>query len=402
MVPRPVKEAAALTRAGYDVEVWGVWFDDELAKRDRQIARREGIRFRPAVDIRKCQPIAGFAVRLRRRMAAEAYRRTGAFSPELLGYGVRRTVRQAIRYEADLTIVHQEAGLWIGEQLLKLGRNVGVDLEDWHSEDLLAEDRAARPVDELRRLECAVLKQSQYRLTTSHVLATALAKAAQTSAPTAIYNTFPWADRSTLDGQAIDRHGDRTPSFHWFSQTLGRGRGLEWLMRALALVEAPLQVHLRGNHSPATAAWLHELCPPRLRNSLHLHGTVPNAVLLSRISEHDVGLALEDPMIASRDLTVTNKVFQYLLSGLAVIASDTAGQREVFNSCPTAGVVVRYGDDAALAEAITRWAANPTEMSTAKKAALNAAQRLYCWERQEKVLVAEARAALQTTASLRK
>jgi len=49
--------------------------------------------------------------------------------------------------------------------------------------------------------------------------------------------------------------------------------------------------------------------------------------LLSRIAEHDIGFAGEMPHCRSRDLTVTNKILQYLLAGLAVVASGTAGQR---------------------------------------------------------------------------
>ena len=51
--------------------------------------------------------------------------------------------------------------------------------------------------------------------------------------------------------------------------------------------------------------------------------------MLSRIAEHDIGFAGEQNYCRSRDLTVTNKILHYLLGGLAVIASDTAGQRQI-------------------------------------------------------------------------
>ena len=61
---------------------------------------------------------------------------------------------------------------------------------------------------------------------------------------------------------------------------------------------------------------------------------VPNGELLSRISEHDIGLATEIPLIRNKDLTVSNKILHYLVAGLAVIATNTAGQREVAAQAP--------------------------------------------------------------------
>ena len=46
-------------------------------------------------------------------------------------------LRKAQHIRADLTIVHSEAGLWVGKQLIQKGYAVGVDFEDWFSRDLL-------------------------------------------------------------------------------------------------------------------------------------------------------------------------------------------------------------------------------------------------------------------------
>ena len=54
----------------------------------------------------------------------------------------------------------------------------------------------------------------------------------------------------------------------------------------------------------------------------------------------DVGLALERPENANYSRTVTNKLFSYLLAGLAVAASDTPGQRQVMSQVPNAGIPV--------------------------------------------------------------
>ncbi|PON16127.1 hypothetical protein C2W62_20105, partial [Candidatus Entotheonella serta] len=84
-----------------------------------------------------------------------------------------------------------------------------------------------------------------------------------------------------------------------------------------------------------------------------VHTTLPNRELLSRIAEHDIGLALEQCDCPSRDLTITNKLFQYLLGGLALIATQTQGQAEAIAKAQC-GQLVPPDDTATLAEAIAK------------------------------------------------
>ena len=50
--PRPQKEAEALSAAGHEVTVRGVWFDSELAERDRELTANRRWRFDPILDLR--------------------------------------------------------------------------------------------------------------------------------------------------------------------------------------------------------------------------------------------------------------------------------------------------------------------------------------------------------------
>ncbi len=96
-------------------------------------------------------------------------------------------------------------------------------------------------------------------------------------------------------------------------------------------------------------SWLASRTPERWRDRVFLHGLVPNDELLSRIAEHDIGFAGETSAIRSRDLTVTNKILHYLLGGLAVVASNTAGQREVAAEAPDAVQLYSSGNVSELA-----------------------------------------------------
>ncbi|BAY18535.1 group 1 glycosyl transferase [Anabaenopsis circularis NIES-21] len=385
--PRPQKEAEALTNAGHDVIVGGCWFDPDLVERDRLIMVNKKWRFVPMIDFRPSKKFKNLLIRLQGRLAREKFQRFGIFSPELLGYGAEAMLKFALKTRADLTIVHSEAGLWVGNQLLDRGFRVGVDFEDWFSEDLLPEAQISRPITQLKRLESLLVKECSYCLTTSHALAEALAKAYNAPKPTVIYNVFPWEERSQIDHQKRDRKNLKLPSVHWFSQTIGTGRGLETLFQALPQITIPLEIHLRGNYPESSRQWLEPLIPDEWRDRLFIHPTVPNSELLSRIAEHDIGLALECNHITSRNLTVTNKLFQYLQAGLAVVASDTMGQQEIFTEFPHIGQLIPSESPKALAQALEDLLITPEKLVKAKLSALQATQEKLNFEFQIKQIL---------------
>ncbi len=395
--PRPQKEADTLFLAGHDVTVRGCWFDRELVERDRILLTNKKWRFEPIIDFQPTT-IAGrwrnWRVRIHSRITREKFKRFGIVSPELLGYGVKAMLRAAYKARADLTIVHSEGGLWVGDRLLDKGFRVGVDFEDWFSLDLLPEAQANRPLDKLKALERRLARDCSYCLTTSHALADAIASSNLAPKPTVVYNVFPWAEREQLDYQKRDRHNLKQPSLHWFSQTIGPGRGLETLFQALPKLTIPIEIHLRGNYPEHYRQCLEPFIPDEWRSRIFIHPTVPNSELLSRIAEHDIGLALECPEIPSRNFTITNKLFQYLQAGLAVIATDTAGQREIFSHSPGIGKLIPSNNPIALAQAIEELLRSPDNLAAAKTAALQAAENQFCWEKQADYLLEAAEMAL--------
>ncbi|MUG94047.1 glycosyltransferase [Scytonema sp. UIC 10036] len=387
MAPRPQKEAEALANTGHDVTVRGFWFDPELVKRDCLLMTNKKWRFEPIIDFQPIYRQKNFGIRLQSRVAKEKFKRFGTFSPALLGYGVKAMLKVARQFRADLTIVHSEPGLWVGNCLLDEGYRVGVDFEDWFSEDLLPDARAVRPIAQLKTLESRLARDCTYCLTTSHTLAEALAEAYQAPKPTVIYNTFPWFERQQIDYQKRDRHNPNLLSIHWFSQTIGPGRGLDTLFHALQYLKIRVEIHLRGKYPDSYHQELESLIPDEWRDYLFIHPTVCNAELLSRITEHDIGLALECTDIPSRDFTVTNKLFQYLQAGLAVIATDTVGQREIFSQQPAIGRLVPSNNPLSLAQALNELLEFPEKLKSAKDAALLASKKQFCWEIEAQKLV---------------
>lgn len=385
--PRPQKEAQTLADAGHDVTICGFWFNPELVERDRLLTKGKQWRFEPIIDFQANHRLKNLGIRVQSRLAKELFQRFRIFSPALLGYGTNAMLKLARQARADLTIVHSEAGLWVGKKLLDKGFRVGVDFEDWFSEDLLPSDRVTRPINQLKSLESYLARNCTYSLTTSHALAEALAETYQAPKPTVIYNVFPWAERLQIDNQKRDRQNVHVPSLHWFSQTIGAGRGLEILFQSLSYLDIELEIHLRGNYPDSSRQWLEPLIPDTWRERVFIHPTVPNFELLSRIAEHDIGLALEIPYCLSRKLTATNKIFQYMQAGLAVVATDTAGQKEILSEFPGVHPLISNNNPEALAKILKDLLNNHEILGAAKKASLAAAKEKFSWEKQSVLLL---------------
>jgi glycosyltransferase involved in cell wall biosynthesis len=392
--PRVIKEATALTEAGYSIEVLGGWSDAELKRRDMKLAAQLRINFEPVLDLTQGSRSKRLFYRVRNKLTGLAHAKLGWENTWQLGYSVLALRRVALRRKADLFVAHSESALWSISQLPTSVARVGVDMEDWFSEDLMPEARKHRPVRLLQRLEQTLLCRAAHSSCPSKALSEALAKQFGCRPPTVIYNAFPWADRQNLDGLFKDRKNRNIPSIHWYSQTLGIGRGLEDLFAALPHLKNEVEIHLRGKQIAGFAGWLAAHVPESWRKRIILHPLVSNEELLSRVAEYDIGLAGEQKYCRSRDLTVTNKILHYLLGGLAVVASDTAGQREIAAQSPEAVQLYPAGNAALLAEQLNHLFASPQRLHEAKAAALRSAEQTFCWERQVPQLLRSVEAAL--------
>jgi hypothetical protein len=395
--PRVVKAATTLAHGGYDVHVLGAWLEADLKARDQAMIEQAPFRFEPMLDITLPglhHSAAHTLRRARRKVAHTVYGLTGWQSRDQLGYGMGCLLARSRALAADLYIAHSEPALYVAWRLMQDGRRAGVDMEDWFSEDLLPESRRCRPLRLLRFLERELLVRGVYASCPSRVLSEALAKEYGGKPPIVLYNAFPWTDRNAIDGRCKDRRDTAIASICWYSQTLGSGRGIEDLIGAMPLLKYDAEIHLRGHPAPGMVDWIRGRIPERWRQRVFFHPLVSNEELLSRIAEHDIGFAGETPYCRSRDLTVTNKILHYLLGGLAVVASDTSGQREVSNQQAGAVEIYQSGNLCSLARVLNGLIGSSERLMRAKLASLHAAEQTFCWEKQENDLLIAVAAAL--------
>jgi glycosyltransferase involved in cell wall biosynthesis len=85
--------------------------------------------------------------------------------------------------------------------------------------------------------------------------------------------------------------------------------------------------------------------------------------------------------------TLTNRVFSYMLAGLAIAGTDIPGQREALNQAPGNGFLYLAGDTKSLRSALEIWISDREKLRQSQEVAWDAARARFCWEIEQAGLV---------------
>jgi glycosyltransferase involved in cell wall biosynthesis len=384
--PRVWKEANSLAAAGYDVVIQTTWTSAEKRKLDDDFIQQPGLTYTAGLNLipGEVSALRRFYYRFRAKLAREMQRFFSVSDPWSLGYAPGRIAKLAIRQQADLYIAHTEFGIVVGNRLRAKGLNVAFDIEDWYSRDYLV---ASRPVTLLANAERMALTNGVYCTCPSMSMSDGLLKAYEGSRKAeVIYNGFSLSETADLPQTKISSPltTTRPSSLVWFSQTIGPGRGLETLVESLRQIRTPLELHLIGDCIPGYDTELEKQLPANSGHRLVLHRAVKHAALPSILAGHSIGLAIENNTPDNKDTTVSNKMLQYLQVGIKVLATATAGQKEVAAFFPDAVSVVPVGKPDDWARAIESLLAASVDPVTLQATFA----RHFSWEAQEKHLLA--------------
>ena len=379
--PRVVREADALTGAGFDVRVVftqgqldGVReFDDALVA--SKPWRASVVRWSSArANERRAYYRSGIRHRVSGALTSWGFTGTGIVE-RAEGRIYPELARLAAAEPADVFIGHYPTGLAAAAHSAKRhGAALGYDVEDLYADTFADSAQWAPARARIIEIERRYVPKCRHISAVSAPVAEAFAARHGTPLPVVVHNCHPWAERRDLDGRTLDRQGPELSLF-WFSQTVGLDRGIQDAIRAAGRLAGRVQVHLRGSVSDDVRRELLSLAAAcGVGDALHFHPRCAPAELLSRAAEHDVGLSLETDDALSRRLSATNKLFLYLTAGLAVAATDLPGQRSVLEASLEAGLLHRHGDVETLAAHFERWSQNPEMLAQAKQSALAAAR----------------------------
>jgi glycosyltransferase involved in cell wall biosynthesis len=396
--PRIVKEADALAQVGHQVHVLCghtvAWADDSDATllRTRKwtcsyvggkpgSARHCWTRLRHGV-VRRFPEIW----KLNRTLARCALAR---ITPELQA--------AALQSDADLYIAHY-VGALVGAGVAAKRRSVPLafDAEDFES-GYYEYSSGPRPIDRLtEEVELEYLPRCCYVTAASSGIAEAYASKYCIARPVPILNVFPIAERPPGFRETA-RSGPL--KVYWFSQTIGHDRGLEDVIRAMAMLRnCDIELSLRGRCASGYQEHLAQLASEGglTLSKVTFSSPAPPEEMIRLSAEHDVGLALEPPTTRNRELCVANKIFSYLLAGNAIAATSTTGQKAVLERLGAAAFLYKTGNYEALASGLRVWHDDRSELQRAREAAWSSGTYSFNWDLEKKKLLDLVKSVLQT------
>ena len=328
-------------------------------------------------DVFRPHWLRSMLVRGRRRLAEEAfqYKKSDGLAEYSVCASRSELERLACSEPADWFVAHTQPALPAAAAAARKWKaKLGFDCED-----LLAET-GDKFCEANRLIEQKYLRQCDYITATSNAMAEYLANAYNIPRPVVFYNVFPL---SLVEGVAppAQRKAHSKLRLYWVSQTIGADRGIQDAFQACAGLADQIEIHLRGRVSGQHKRELTasaERCG--ISGCINFHPVIDRDELFRSMAEYDIGLALERPQNRNHSLTASNKIFSYMLAGLAVAASDTPGQREVMEQAQGAGFLYPAGDTKCLRVALEGWIRDREKLRQAQQSAWDAARSRFCWD----------------------
>jgi glycosyltransferase involved in cell wall biosynthesis len=167
-----------------------------------------------------------------------------------------------------------------------------------------------------------------------------------------------------------------------YQGAFGTGRPLEDLLAAIRL--AP-NVHLTLRVSRSTRDALERELPDDLRERIVVEEPVPPQDVVDALRAHHVGVVFDRPLTRNAELSSPNKLFEYLMAGLAVVAPRLRGFESVLDD---AALLYEPGSSAAMASELERLAADPPLLAELRGRARLLALERYNAAAQREVLAA--------------
>lgn len=396
--PRTVKEAEALASAGAVVTVVSLEVTGLAHVEARTASVLEGARWTSLRVGRGPGPV--YALRTLTHKLARGLFARGLRGERLDLNALHRhslaLARVAGSVTADLFLAHNLGALpAAGLAARGQGARLGFDAEDFHSGEALEGPEGAYQRFLAEAVEARWLPRCRHLTAASPGIAQAYAARYALPLPPTVMNVFPLAEAPDAWTPAGSRPSG--PSLYWFSQTLGPGRGLEDVVRAIGRLNVPVRLCLRGTVSEAYARALGALAEAEgVAGRLDLLPPAPPSEMARLAARHDLGLATEPLATPNSRLVWSNKIFTYLLAGLPSLASATPGQAALAEACEGAVFLHPPGDIEALASNIAALLGDAARLAAARKRAWELGQERFNWDRERRNFLAVVKRSLES------
>lgn len=374
--PRLVKEAEALSEAGYAVSVFFLQHITELESFDEEIIKTlPKIKFHP-INFGS-RTIASKYLNYKRllrkfwlRVNPKSELSENLFFPEF-----KNLINKS---NADLYIGHTLQALPIVAWAAKRKKaKFAFDAEDYHR----AESTDKEQNNFARDIENKYLNDAEYISTASKFITDAYAKHFVFNKIITLNNFFKYEELKLQS----ETKNNKPIKIVWFSQTIGLNRGLKEFISKLILLDSDFfEIHLRGTHNESIKLQLLNNIPEDWKNKIFFYEQCSPNELSLWLLNFDIGLALEPGFIQNNEIAMSNKIFQYFNAGLAVIATPTIGQKWVIDQAQ--GACIIFESNSGLNN-LVEWSENEEKLEYAKAAAQNAAKEIFDWNNEKKKLI---------------
>jgi len=165
-------------------------------------------------------------------------------------------------------------------------------------------------------------------------------------------------------------------------------RGPEDCVRALALLPERVRLVFMGRPSESFTRGLAQLDDDtrgRLRDRIEVRPLVAQEQVVREAARAHIGLQPDRPTCSNQALGLPNKLFEYMMAGLALAVSDKPGHREVLTS--ENAVFFTPGDPASIASSVQQLLDSPAVLSSMRSQNRKLAVEEYNWDRERERLV---------------
>lgn len=378
--PRLVKEANALQEAGYKVYViysfwtkWAVVTDKQLFT---QVAWTPILAGGSPLQNRLLYFFTRLRNKLARLIAKNIILKFGV-AEVALGRTYPELLKKATAIKADLYIAHIQAALPAAVKAAKKNNaKCGFDAEDMHRYEVSNDEHSLHFKLAKHIADCYIPQVNQ--LTTSSPLISAVYQQLYpTKNPLTLLNVFPKISLKLAPHQ-------KPLKLFWFSQTIGPDRGLEVVAEAFKQFNASdIELHLLGHISDYNGDVFIGQTFADAKN-VFIHAPIPPDRISEFAAQFDIGLASETGTPYNRDICLTNKIFTYIQSGLAVIASDTKAQSIFLQEYPDCGLLYRKADIESLTENISYYINHAEHLYRTRQYNFELGQSTLNWENESR------------------
>jgi len=363
--PRAPRHALAIAELGNQYEVVFVdCFPHGSEPQTPQILQgRENITHQTCFFPYKRAHIARFLLEKGRQFVSRRLVTTlGYMDPSVLSTRAVELERLLERLDADVYLGYNiDTLIPIQRVAHKKGALTVFDCQEFYSD--MGSWQTEKDKRIIRSIERRYLAQCDLVLAASNQMADEIADAYKIPRPLPLYNAAP---------TEVQLKSEKEPGFtlYWRNSTVDLGqRGLGDVIAALSLLPEEIVLHLQGNVPADGGKRLRGMIAANgLSQRVFQHAPYAPRDAVKAASRYTVGLCLEQATNRNQLLTVSNKMFDYLMAGLPVIASDLPGLRNVIDSSG-GGLLYQPGNPQDLANKIQRLY---TDRSLLKRLAVNA------------------------------